>query len=774
MAAQTLAKIRKKFVDGVTKEVISQLLDDMLEDHILNDGEKESILEENFSRRDKARNLIDTVKRKGDKASKKLVACICCRDPTLSSELGLSCDEAAPSEPPNQEWSLTLKPTTDAFWMEKQKDKNNIYPVTRNSIRNRVALLITNIKFTNENLNRKGAEKDEENMEKLLSDLGYKVVKHTNLTAKEIDEALIQFSKHPNLKETDSVLVVIMSHGKLDKVLGANWKKTISADEEPDEFPINNIYKHLGPQPCGDLVDKPKIIIIQACRGEGEGAVLVCDGVNQAVDCDDVPHQRPAAEENMEDDATRCVHREKDFISLLSSTPDTVSYRQRDRGSILIQYVVDVFNTYACTEDIEKLFTKVMRRFEDFNPGIKRQMATKDRCTFTKAFYFFPGQYKELARVRGRFVDKVSKPLLKQLLDDLLEDGLLNDGEKDSVLEDNSNKADMARALIDMVKRKGDKASRKMIDHIKDRDHSLYSELGLSGPPAAAAPKKEQGWSHTMITTTDSFLRDKQDDQNVYRVAEQAIKHRVALLITNRDFADKRLTRKGAEIDEENMLHLLSKLNYEVVKHRNLTGKQMEEAMRDFSKHPKLKETDSVFVVIMSHGKLGAVLGVNYSAEEADEFPVDKIYKCLDTANCPALRNKPKVIIIQACRGEAGGAVLVSDSAVVSDDLPPPGPAPFADADNIFDDSVKCAHKEKDFISLLSSTPDTVSYRQENLGSFLIQYIIEVFNTYAHEHDIEELFRRVMRRFEDFSAGNKRQMPTKDRCTLTKRFYLCP
>lgn len=82
--------------------------------------------------------------------------------------------------------------------------------------------------------------------------------------------------------------------------------------------------------------------------------------------------------------------------------------------------------------------------------------------------------------MRGRFVEKVSKALLKQLLDDLLEEGLLNDGETDSVLEDNSNKADMARALIDMVKRKGDKASRKMIEHLEKRDPTLYSELGLS------------------------------------------------------------------------------------------------------------------------------------------------------------------------------------------------------------------------------------------------------------------------------------------------------
>lgn len=56
--------------------------------------------------------------------------------------------------------------------------------MTKYSSSNRVALLISNIEFTNEKFNRNGADKDEMNMEKLLSDLGYEVVKYTNLTAK--------------------------------------------------------------------------------------------------------------------------------------------------------------------------------------------------------------------------------------------------------------------------------------------------------------------------------------------------------------------------------------------------------------------------------------------------------------------------------------------------------------------------------------------------------------------------------------------------------------
>uniref|UniRef100_A0A3Q4GTB2 Caspase-1-like n=1 Tax=Neolamprologus brichardi TaxID=32507 RepID=A0A3Q4GTB2_NEOBR len=365
---------------------------------------------------------------------------------------------------------------------------------------------------------------------------------------------------------------------------------------------------------------------------------------------------------------------------------------------------------------------------------------------------------KELARVRGRFVEKVSKALLKQLLDDLLEEGLLNEGETDSVLEDNSNKADMARALIDMVKRKGDKASRKMIEHLEKRDPTLYSELGLScGQPPG---------EFTL------FGRRNKVYSNLEYFVKKSISSRVALLITNRNFSDERLTRKGAEVDEENMDKLLRSLHYEVVKYKDLTGKMIDEALMNFSKHPKLKETDSVFVVIMSHGKRGIVLGVNHREEvEPDEFPVDNIYKYLGSQKCSALLNKPKIIIIQACRGESGGSVMVSDSAkVVCDDVS----QSHFDENSIVDDSARYVHKEKDFISLLSSTPDTVSYRQEDRGSFLIQFIKEVFNTCSHEDDIDELFRKVMQRFEDFPSEKLRQMPTKDRCTLTKRFYLFP
>lgn len=86
--------------------------------------------------------------------------------------------------------------------------------------------------------------------------------------------------------------------------------------------------------------------------------------------------------------------------------------------------------------------------------------------------------------MRSKLVEKLSGQVIKQLLDDLLKDGVLNDEEKDSILQENSTSSDRARCLIDMVKKKGQEASRKLFTHLQERDPTLSTELELpSGLP---------------------------------------------------------------------------------------------------------------------------------------------------------------------------------------------------------------------------------------------------------------------------------------------------
>uniref|UniRef100_A0A9J8A4R2 Caspase a n=1 Tax=Cyprinus carpio carpio TaxID=630221 RepID=A0A9J8A4R2_CYPCA len=254
----------------------------------------------------------------------------------------------------------------------------------------------------------------------------------------------------------------------------------------------------------------------------------------------------------------------------------------------------------------------------------------------------------------------------------------------------------------------------------------------------------------------------RENGQEIYEIKNKPVRKRLALLINNIDFEDKALTRKGADRDEDNMEWLLKELDYQVVKHKNLSAKDMEKAVKDFAQRQEHAYSDSTFVVIMSHGKRDAILGVHYNASSnpSDTFLTDKIYHCLNTENCPGLRDKPKVILIQACRGGEHGHVWASDSE------------PDDSMDVEGDDYV---HKEKDFISLMSCTPDTKSYRHVQNGTFYVQNLVDVIMNHAHEDHIEELFRKVIRRFENPDLmGHFRQMACKDRASLPKLFYLFP
>ncbi|XP_059930350.1 caspase a-like isoform X6 [Gadus macrocephalus] len=390
---------------------------------------------------------------------------------------------------------------------------------------------------------------------------------------------------------------------------------------------------------------------------------------------------------------------------------------------------------------------------------------------------------EDLRRIRKRFVERVGLPALKGLLDDLWQRKMLSTDEKDTVMEDQTIRTDRARCLIDMVIAKGERASLAMIDCMLERDRELYLTLGLILPPSPTDRVETKGRTSELILSSEQFKTEKLKDRgNIYTIMAPADRTRMALLITNVHF-DKEKDRDGAEKDEQDMSKLLISLGYNVEQHRDLSGVEMDEAVKRFSKDPRLAATDSVFVVIMSHGVKGAILGVHHCDGVPDQFPIDNIYKHLDSARCPKLLNKPKVIIIQACRGVDDGSAIVCDGpgsgpeqapVVQVDAALPPHLADEVDAD-IEEDAIHRVHKEKDMVSLLSCTADTVSYRHSRQGSFLIQHLVEIFKRHAHEDHIDELFRKVLKRFEDEPpSADTRQMAVKDRCTLTKMFYLFP
>ncbi|XP_026185315.1 caspase recruitment domain-containing protein 8-like [Mastacembelus armatus] len=82
-----------------------------------------------------------------------------------------------------------------------------------------------------------------------------------------------------------------------------------------------------------------------------------------------------------------------------------------------------------------------------------------------------------LLSVRTQFVKGVSEPVLNQLLDFLLQQGVINQGEMESTRA--KTRADRARAVIDMVRGKGTETSSVLIDGLRQLDPHLSRTLNL-------------------------------------------------------------------------------------------------------------------------------------------------------------------------------------------------------------------------------------------------------------------------------------------------------
>ncbi|MEQ2173334.1 hypothetical protein GOODEAATRI_031132, partial [Goodea atripinnis] len=86
-AEEKLRTVRPDFIVQVSNPVLDKLLDELQHCRVMTDAEAEEV--RTRPRSEKARELIDTVRRKGVEASSKMISALCSNDGYLSSELGL-------------------------------------------------------------------------------------------------------------------------------------------------------------------------------------------------------------------------------------------------------------------------------------------------------------------------------------------------------------------------------------------------------------------------------------------------------------------------------------------------------------------------------------------------------------------------------------------------------------------------------------------------------------------------------------------------------------
>lgn len=184
-----------------------------------------------------------------------------------------------------------------------------------------ICLIINNLVFQDKDtVDRYGGEKDEKVLRPLFQELGFVVEVFNDLQYFEMQQVAEKFAKldHSNY---DAFICIIMSHGgDKDTIEGVKGKK----------IHIENITSEFKPSKCPTLAEKPKVFIVQACRGRSEDQNLQPIHLTAA----------DSAKSGLFKDSTlprSDTPDESDFLYAFSTVPGYVSWRFPDAGSPFIQ-----------------------------------------------------------------------------------------------------------------------------------------------------------------------------------------------------------------------------------------------------------------------------------------------------------------------------------------------------------------------------------------------------------------------------------------------------
>ena len=136
----------------------------------------------------------------------------------------------------------------------------------------------------------------------------------------------------------------------------------------------------------------------------------------------------------------------------------------------------------------------------------------------------------------------------------------------------------------------------------------------------------------------------------------------IGLVIVNH-FYDTKFSRDGAQIEEENLSELFTFMGLEVRLVRELTHARMIDLLTKTASDPRLKIDSILAVAISSHGNEDGLMGIDYDMKTSKQKCISSYQICniFNGKNCPNLRSKPKLILLNGCRGKEREEKIVSD-----------------------------------------------------------------------------------------------------------------
>ncbi|XP_040823211.1 caspase-6-like [Ochotona curzoniae] len=290
------------------------------------------------------------------------------------------------------------------------------------------------------------------------------------------------------------------------------------------------------------------------------------------------------------------------------------------------------------------------------------------------------------------------------------------------------------------AKRKGKQDGRAPRERREDTRDSgpAPPAQGACGSPAFAGPESDamalEDEKQSMMETEASYQRDTFDPEEEYKMDHK--RRGIALIFNHNEFYWKlnMRQRRGSHLDKEGLIRRLEELGFEVECFDNLKAEELLLKIHEVSTFSHA-DADCFVCVFLSHGE-----GNHIYAYDA-KIEIQTLTALFKGDKCPSLVGKPKIFIIQACRGEEYDEPVIPMDAVDSE---------IGGQDNNMMEvdvaSVYTLPAGADFLMCYSVAEGYYSFRDPKEGSWYIQDLCEMLGKYGSSLEFTELLTLVNRK----------------------------
>jgi len=238
-------------------------------------------------------------------------------------------------------------------------------------------LIINNVDFDKIYQKRRGSDREAEYLTEIFKQLDFEVIYHRNLTSLGMAECFGNIVKRPELRQHDTFVSIILTHGDDSKIL-------IGIDAY--RLKIDYILHHFTDANCPNLSGKPKLFFIQACRGNNHDFGTY----DQATVSDAAPVKASSSKVRKE---VRDLNRLNDLLVVNSTLDGFVSLRNEINGSWFGDALGMALCEHSKDMELHNLLLFVNRKILEREKGDVQQAIECVYHNFKKGFYFNPGHY---------------------------------------------------------------------------------------------------------------------------------------------------------------------------------------------------------------------------------------------------------------------------------------------------------------------------------------------------------------------------------------------